>query len=144
MNKNIVKITYKDSEELLHADKIYINTGSTSVIPKIEGIENNPYVYFSDTLMELDTLPNRLIIIGGGYIGLEFASMYSNFGSNVTVIQDGDKFIPREDEDIADEVKSLLENQGMEIKLGAKIKKFTKDGIVSYSHKGKCYISCYG
>lgn len=136
-DKNVVKITYKDSEELLHADKIYINTGSTSVIPKIEGIENNPYVYFSDTLMELDTLPNRLIIIGGGYIGLEFASMYSNFGSNVTVIQDGDKFIPREDEDIADEVKSLLENQGMEIKLGAKIKKFTKDGIVSYSHKGK-------
>ena len=98
---------------------------------------NDLYVYFSDTLMELDTLPNRLIIIGGGYIGLEFASMYANFGSNVTVIQDGDKFIPREDEDIADEVKSLLENQGIQIKLGAKIKKLSKDGIVSYSHKGK-------
>ena len=89
------------AENKVSADKIFINTGSTAVIPDIEGINNNPKVFTSETLMELEKLPRNLTIIGGGYIGLEFASMYSNFGSRVTVIQDGGDFIPKEDRDIA-------------------------------------------
>lgn len=123
----------------LHAPYIFINTGSLPVIPKIEGIENNPYVYFSDTLMALPTLPKELVIIGGGYIGLEFASMYANFGSQVTVLQDGETFLPREDEDMALEIKKVLEKQGITIKVGVNIKAVTKQGEVNYTHLGKEY-----
>ena len=90
------------SEEFtIEGDQIFINTGSTPFVPPIEGIEGNPQVYLSETFMDLETLPKKLVIIGGGYIGLEFSSMYSGFGSDVTVIQNEARLIPREDEDIA-------------------------------------------
>ena len=66
-------------------------------------------------MMELDTLPRRLVIIGGGYIGLEFASYYANFGSEVTVVQDGANFIPREDTEIAARVKASLKARGITV-----------------------------
>ena len=96
----------------LQASNIFINTGSSSVIPAIKGIEENPHVFYSNTLMDLDKLPEHLVIIGGGYIGLEFASMYVNFGSKVTVLQHGGTFLPKEDTDIAEEIRSNLEAQG--------------------------------
>ena len=71
----------------LEGDQIFINTGSAPFVPSIEGIEGNPQVYLSETFMDLEKLPKKLVIIGGGYIGLEFSSMYSGFGSEVTVIQ---------------------------------------------------------
>ena len=81
-----------------------------TIIPSIKGIESNPFVYTSTSIMEQDKLPRRLTIVGGGYIGLEFASIFANFGSEVTVLEGGDKFIPREDRDIAVAVKEVLEN----------------------------------
>lgn len=134
-----VRVKTAGEEFTLTADNIFINTGSTSVIPKIDGIENNEHVYYSDTLMSLETLPNQLIIIGGGYIGLEFASMYANFGSKVTVLQDTEQFIPREDDDIADAIRKTLEGQGIQLKLGAKIQGVSKDGTVSYEWQGAQY-----
>ena len=66
---------------VLQAGKIFINTGASTIVPNIKGIEGNPFVYTSTSIMELDRLPRRLAIVGGGYIGLEFASIFANFGS---------------------------------------------------------------
>lgn len=116
--------------EIYEAEKIYINTGSTSIIPNIEGIKDNKHVFYSDSMMDLDKLPERLVIIGGGYIGLEFASMYANFGSNVTIIQNNDIFIGREDEDIALNIKENLEAQGVKIIFSANTERIDSDGTV--------------
>ena len=89
---------------LLEGEKIFINTGATTIIPTISGIEDNPYVYTSTSIMELEKLPRHLVIVGGGYIGLEFASMFAGFGSKVTILEAGEVFIPREDRDIADSI----------------------------------------
>ena len=132
LDPNTVEVAAGIERMLLSADKIYINTGSVSVVPRIEGIANNPHVYFSDTLMDEERLPKRLAIVGGGYIGLEFASMYANFGAEVTVFQDGDKFLPREDADVAEEIKRILEKQGVEFKLGVKILSVDDSGGLHY------------
>lgn len=121
VDAHTVKVAGAASEELLSAPQIFINTGSVSVVPKIEGIEGNPRVLFSDGMLDLDTLPQRLVIIGGGYIGLEFASIYANFGSAVTVVQDGADFVPREDRDVADELQAILEKKGVKFILNAAI-----------------------
>lgn len=78
---------------LLEGEKIFINTGATTIIPTISGIEDNPYVYTSTSIMELEKLPRHLVIVGGGYIGLEFASMFAGFGSKVTILEAGEVFI---------------------------------------------------
>lgn len=115
-SKHEVKVSMFDgSEVILEADKIMINTGSTSVMPPIKGIEDNPYVVTSKELLELKALPKQLVIIGGGYIGLEFASMFKNMGSDVTLVIRDEKFIPREDSEIADAVKESLENRGIKL-----------------------------
>ncbi|TDP52849.1 pyruvate/2-oxoglutarate dehydrogenase complex dihydrolipoamide dehydrogenase (E3) component [Aminicella lysinilytica] len=117
---------------VISAEKIFINAGGTPVIPNIAGLAGNPKVFFSETLMDLDELPKRLTIVGGGYIGLEFASMYSSFGSKVTLLQDGARFIPREDEDVAAEIKALLEAQGVTFVFEAKTQELGADGTVKY------------
>ena len=134
-----LQVEIKTADEILHIDagQIFINTGSTPRIPPIAGIQTTRGVYTSAGLMDLDQFPKRLIIIGGGYIGLEFASMYSSFGSEVTVLQDGDSFLPREDEDVAAAIKQLLEEQGITFYLGAKIKKVTDGPAVLFDWKGQ-------
>lgn len=128
---------------ILEGKSIYINTGATPVIPKIDGIEGNDQVYFSEGLLDESNLPRRLVIVGGGYIGLEFASMYSGFGSEVTVIQDGEAFIPREDEDIAASIKAVLEEKGVRFILGAsihKIEKASRSSILHYEKDGQAAV----
>lgn len=137
-----VKVAPADGSEefVLEGEKIFINTGSSPFVPPIEGIKDNPQVYLSESLMDLDKLPRKLVIIGGGYIGLEFSSMYSGFGSEVTVIQDGARFIPREDEDIAAEIQKVLEEKGVRFITGASISGVRRDGdwsYVQYSLDGK-------
>lgn len=104
----------------IEADRIFINTGARPFVPPIPGIDS-PRVFVSETLLDLRDLPQRFVVIGGGYIGLEFASMYANFGSQVTVVQDTLEFIPREDADIAASVLASLENRGIRIVRGARI-----------------------
>lgn len=125
-DSNKIKVEGKDGVFYITADQFFINTGSVPFIPSIKGIENNPYVYLSESLLELDTLPKRFVIIGGGYIGVEFASIYADFGSEVTIIQDGDVFLPREDEDIAQAVKENLEIRGVKVLTKAKTKEIKK------------------
>ena len=105
----------------LEADQIFINTGARPFVPLIEGLSDSRRAYISETILSLEELPKRLVIIGGGYIGMEFASIYTNFGSKVTVIQDGEVFLPREDRDIADAVAESLKERGVRLLLSTKI-----------------------
>ena len=128
-------VTTEDGNVEIEAEKFIINTGSVTVIPKIEGA-NSKGVYTSESMMNLDELPKGLTIVGGGYIGLEFASMYADFGSKVTVVQDGDVFLPREDEDIAKAIRDVLEAKNVEIVTGAKVTK-VDEGKLYYEVAGE-------
>ena len=108
-------------------------------IPDIPGIRTTPGVYTSTGLMDVDELPQRLVIIGAGFIGLEFASMFADFGTAVTVLQHSDEFLPREDEDVAAAIRAQLESQGVRFLFGADTKAITSadDGIrLSVSMRG--------
>ncbi|KTD07782.1 mercuric reductase [Legionella jamestowniensis] len=110
----------------ISADKIIINTGALPFIPTIPGLEKINY-YTNDSLMNIDALPRHLLIVGGGYIGLEFAQMFRRFGAEVTVIEASNDFINREDHDIAEQVMQVLTQEGIRIELGAKINQFLQD-----------------
>ena len=112
----------------VEGEQIFINTGSSAFIPPIEGLKGNPYVYTSEGLLNLTELPSRLVIIGGGYIGVEFSSIYASFGSKVTILQDGDIFLPREDEEIAGAVRESLEARGIRVMTGVKVKALEQAG----------------
>lgn len=132
-----VKIQFPDGRaDEAEAGRIFINTGAVTVIPPIPGIEGNPKVYTSESMMELEELPEKLLIIGGGYIGLEFASYYNNFGSKVTVIQDSEQFIPREDKEMAALIEKTLVESGIEIIKGAKVEEI-QGGSVHFTAGGK-------
>lgn len=115
---------------VLQGDKIFINTGASTVIPSIKGIEGNPVIYTSTSIMELDKLPRHLVIVGGGYVGLEFASIFANFGSQVTVLEGGDQFILREDRDIAEAVQTVLEKKGITIRLNAVVQEIQQSTVI--------------
>lgn len=112
----------------VEGEQIFINTGSSAFISPIEGLKGNPYVYTSEGLLNLTELPSRLVIIGGGYIGVEFSSIYASFGSKVTILQDGDIFLPREDEEIAGAVRESLESRGIRVMTGVKVKALEQAG----------------
>ncbi|MEM8533651.1 MAG: mercuric reductase [Chloroflexota bacterium] len=105
----------------LTADTIFINTGGRPVNPPIPGLDSVDALD-STSIMELDTVPEHLIIIGGGYIGLEFGQLFNRFGSKVTVIQRGGQLAPREDADVAETLTGILREDGMSILLNAKTK----------------------
>lgn len=118
---DVVEVRMADETIRLQAPQIFINTGAETIIPPIAGIENNPKVYTSTSIMEMTELPARLVIVGGGYIGLEFASMYASFGSQVTVLEGYSELISREDRDIAAAVQEVLERKGIEFRLNARV-----------------------
>ncbi len=121
VSADVVAVRTVTEEIRLTSKQIIINTGAETVIPPIEGIAGNPFVYTSTSIMELADLPRRLVIIGGGYIGLEFASMYASFGSQVTVLESYPELIAREDRDIAASVKETLEKKGIVFRMNAKV-----------------------
>jgi pyruvate/2-oxoglutarate dehydrogenase complex dihydrolipoamide dehydrogenase (E3) component len=100
----------------LTADAVFINTGCRPTRPKLPGLDGVPSLD-STSIMELTVLPEHLLILGGGYIGLEFGQMFRRFGSAVTVVQRGPQLLAREDADVADEVKKILHEDGVEILL---------------------------
>ncbi|MCF8235622.1 MAG: mercuric reductase [Bacteroidales bacterium] len=123
-----LKIESKDGDSnSLGAEKIFINTGTSPRIPQIDGVDEVKY-YTAKSMMRLTTLPEHLILIGGSYIGLEFGQMYKRFGSRVTVIEKNDQLVPREDEDIAAELKGALETEKINIITGAEIISAKPDG----------------
>jgi pyruvate/2-oxoglutarate dehydrogenase complex dihydrolipoamide dehydrogenase (E3) component len=107
--------------------KIFINTGGRPVVPPVEGLEKVPTLD-STSIMELDTVPEHLIMIGGGYIGLEFGQMFHRFGSRVTVLQRGSQLLPREDADVTEELTRILKEDGLDIILEADLKRAERKG----------------
>ncbi|MGI9304202.1 MAG: FAD-containing oxidoreductase [Gammaproteobacteria bacterium] len=104
--------------ELLEADQIFINVGARAVAPDIPGLDQVDYLTNS-SMMEIDFLPEHLVIIGGSYIGLEFAQMYRRFGSRVTVVEMGSRLIARDDEDVSEAVKEIVDSEGVDVRLNA-------------------------
>jgi pyruvate/2-oxoglutarate dehydrogenase complex dihydrolipoamide dehydrogenase (E3) component len=114
-------------DELLEADKIFINVGGRASIPSLKGLDQVSYLTNS-TMMDVDFLPEHLIVVGGSYIGLEFAQMYRRFGSAVTIVEMGPRLIQREDEDVSDAIRTILEAEGIEIRLSAECIALEKRG----------------
>ena len=104
--------------DLLNAEKIILNVGGRAMVPDMPGIDEVDYLTNS-SIMEVDFLPEHLVIIGGSYIGLEFAQMYRRFGSKVTVVEMAPQLIGREDEEVSTTVKEILENEGIDLRLKA-------------------------
>jgi pyruvate/2-oxoglutarate dehydrogenase complex dihydrolipoamide dehydrogenase (E3) component len=111
--------TVRVNDEVLEAGMIFINVGGRAVVPSMPGIHDVPFLTNS-SMMDVDFVPEHLIVIGGSYVGLEFAQMYRRFGSEVTVIEMGSRLIGREDEDVSDAVREILEAEGIQIRLNAK------------------------
>ena len=105
-------------DELLEADKIFINVGGRASTPPLPGLDQVGYLNNS-TMMDVDFLPEHLIVIGGSYVGLEFAQMYRRFGSEVTIVEMGPRLIQREDEDVSEAVRTILEAEGIKMRLSA-------------------------
>jgi pyruvate/2-oxoglutarate dehydrogenase complex dihydrolipoamide dehydrogenase (E3) component len=103
----------------LTADAIVIDTGLSPTIPDVEGIDSVPHLD-NVSIMELERLPEHLLVLGGGYVGLEFGQMFRRFGSEVTILQNGHQLLPQEDPDIAEAVASLLREDGIRILLNSK------------------------
>ena len=113
-NPNTVRV----NGDLLEADRIILNTGARAVVPDMAGLDQVDYLTNS-SVMDIDFLPEHLVIIGGSYIGLEFAQMYRRFGSRVTVVDRNPRLIGRDDEDVSAAVKDIVENEGVEVRLNA-------------------------
>lgn len=127
------KVQYK-------GDRIFINTGAVPVMLPIPGLKESKYILDSTQAMDEKKMPKNLTIIGAGYIGLEFASMFAKYGSKVTVLDHNEEFLAREDEDISNAVRKDMEDAGIKFELGADIEKITDeitDAKITYQINGK-------
>ena len=106
--------TVRVGDHVLEGDKVFINVGARSAAPPIPGLDTVPY-FDNSTMMEVDFLPEHLVLIGGSYIGLEFGQMYRRFGSRVTIIERGPRLLMREDEDVCAAVAGILDNEGITV-----------------------------
>ncbi len=111
----------------LTASKVFINVGGRAHIPDMPGIDQISYLTNS-SMMDVDFLPRHLVIVGGSYIGLEFGQMFRRFGSEVTIIEMASRLIKREDPDVSDAVRHIVENDGVQVRLNAKCIAFRKSG----------------
>lgn len=128
-------------EEEIQGDRIYINTGTKPFAPPIEGLDSAPWMD-SARLLDLETLPEHLLIIGGGYIGVEFSQVYSRFGCEVTVIQRSDQLMPREDADVAEAIREILEGEGVTVLCNSEAKAVTgKNGAIELTLKSGKILS---
>jgi dihydrolipoamide dehydrogenase len=124
-NSKTVEVTAADGSTIeLQAEKIFINTGSETIIPDIQGLKEVQYLT-STSIMELEETPEHLIILGGGYIGLEFAQMFRRFGSNVTILDRAPRLVPKEDEDVCEEVSRIFHQENIETIFNAETYKIT-------------------
>jgi pyruvate/2-oxoglutarate dehydrogenase complex dihydrolipoamide dehydrogenase (E3) component len=114
-------------DELLTAKEIFINVGGRAVVPDFPGVDLVPHLN-NVSILELDTLPRHLVIIGGSYIGLEFGQIFRRFGSEVTIIEKNSRLVAREDEDVSASIKSFLEKEGITVRLNAECIHFKPHG----------------
>ncbi len=117
----------KVGNEVLRADKIFINVGGRALVPPIRGLDQVPYLTNS-SMMDVDFLPPHLVVLGGSYVGLEFAQVYRRFGSEVTVVELGPRLIAREDEDVSHAIADILKDESIDIRLNSKVVEVAKQG----------------
>ena len=121
-----LRVRKKDSAELtLSADKIFLNAGCRPGVPTLDGLDTIQYLN-STSIMELDSVPEHLLVLGGGYIGLEFGQMFRRFGSRVTIVQSGAQLLRGEDADVAEAVLSILREEGLEVLLNSRAVRVAK------------------
>jgi pyruvate/2-oxoglutarate dehydrogenase complex dihydrolipoamide dehydrogenase (E3) component len=118
--------------DLLEADRIFINVGGRALIPDLPGLGDVPY-FTNSSLLATDVLPEHLVVVGGSYIGLEFAQIYRRLGSKVTVIEQGPRLVGREDEDVSQSIQSFLEAEGIVVRTNAECIRFAPhpDGVAA-------------
>jgi probable pyridine nucleotide-disulfide oxidoreductase len=134
-----VKLNQNNEEVVIQADRIFINTGTEPFIPSFSGIQSSKKVFTSTSIMEQSVLLKHLVIIGAGFVGLEFADMYAKFGAEVTVLDSGSSFLPKEDQDISDEIFKVMTSKGTRIITAATIETIadTNTDTVSVEYKNK-------
>jgi pyruvate/2-oxoglutarate dehydrogenase complex dihydrolipoamide dehydrogenase (E3) component len=126
-----LEVHMKDgSRRAIAADNIFINTGGRPSKPKLDGLDALSYLD-STSIMELDQLPEHLLVMGGGYIGLEFGQMFRRFGSEVTIVQRGEQLLGREDPDVANEIAGILKKDGITVLLNTEILRAVQQDCVS-------------
>src|SRR5215831_17397259 len=117
LDAEIVRVERTGREALrLRAEKIFVNTGAKPIIPPIDGLSRVPFLD-STSIMELDAVPTHLLIVGGGYIAIEFGQMFRRYGSQVTIVERGEQLLAREDSDVAAEVHKILREDGIDVRL---------------------------
>lgn len=138
-NHEIVLLNHENHEiGVVTADDILINTGATPVVPDIEGIETSQHLYDSAGIMDLPFKPKQLVIVGAGYIALEFASLFAHLGVDVTVLANHDDILPKEDPEIVGLVKEDLTTAGVNLVFNAETKRFedVENGTIVYTSEG--------
>lgn len=131
IDNHTVRVVQPTGAIELSGEKIFINTGAQATMPNVAGLMTTPGVFDSTGLLNLTQRPERMGILGGGYIGVEFASMFANFGSKVTIYEAAPLFLAREDRDIADAIANILRDKGVEIILNARVQAVSShDGAV--------------
>jgi len=122
-------------EEMVESERIFINVGGRASIPAIPGLRDVPFLT-NETIMQITSVPEHLLVLGGGYIGLEFGQMFCRYGSRVTVIHQGPQIVPREDPEIAAELQKALEAEGMQFVLDARTESVQqRDGQIALSYR---------
>ena len=125
--KSILVKLPKGTPLSLTADQFFINAGARPAVPQLEGLQDVPYLN-STSIMELATVPEHLLILGGGYEGLEFGQLFRRLGSRVTIVQRGPQLLAREDADVAEAVAQILKEDGVEVLLNTKAERVTRTG----------------
>ncbi len=125
--KSVIVKMKDGSRRAIAAENIFINAGCRPAIPKVEGLADIPYLN-STSIMELERVPEHLLVLGGGYIGLEFGQLFRRFGSRVTIVQSGVQLLAGEDADVAEEIASILKQEGIEVLLNCKAQRAGKTG----------------
>lgn len=140
VSNHVLEVENAGQTERVEGERIFINTGATPIILPIKGLRESKYLIDSTQAMDLESLPETLVIIGAGYIGLEFASMFANYGSKVIVLDAKEEFLAREDEDIAEQIYNDLTMQGIKFHLGVsvdEIKDQADHTEITYTEKGQ-------
>jgi pyruvate/2-oxoglutarate dehydrogenase complex dihydrolipoamide dehydrogenase (E3) component len=144
---NTMKVVTEEGETReMTAEKVVIDAGGRPRIPDIEGLKKVPYLT-STSIMELESVPDHLIIVGGGYIAIEFGQMFRRFGSEVTIIQHSEQLLTREDEDVANEIQSILEEDGIKVYLNTDpiaVEKDQQDGVTLKANTPEDQITLSG
>lgn len=137
LSPHVVEVTTESGVEQIEAKQIYINTGARSAKLSLEGADDKR-IYDSTGLLQLESLPKRLVIVGGGYISLEFACMYAAFGSQVTILEQGSVFLAREDRDVAEAMLAMLSDRGIQVILQAETQRFVpaEDAVTVVTSQG--------